>query len=301
MSAPSSQPQPGQQAPSGQTAPSGQQAPAPGQSAPSSQGAPPPAPTQSPYPDPNQLYADFMKGDEQSWQQRQGQLQNQMGGMQRRAAINSVRAGMSFGGGGANSLAGAAMGRGVQAFNEAELAHRDRKNNFLLGWIDRQDKDRRRQEEESWVSRRVQDDQAFELFKLGITSGGQTPSPEVTKILTSGKPWPEIQKDIAAWEASKSDGGGGDDPAPAVDLQVKATPMGSPDISTVSGPNGTYSLTWQQKQDFLDALNRAAGAKLSPAQQQAALEEELRSMYWNGGGGAGPGTIINYLVRTGWM
>jgi hypothetical protein len=83
--------------------------------------------------------------DEASWKDEQARLQNQMGAFGREADIMNARMGRSIGGGYA-SLAGAAMGKGMDAYGRAAQAHTTDRNKLQAAYLDKQLQEKRYQE-----------------------------------------------------------------------------------------------------------------------------------------------------------
>lgn len=135
--------------------------------------------------DMNAFYQQLLNDDASSWQQEQGQLQNQMGAFGREADVMNARMGRSMGGGYA-SLAGGALGKGMQAYNQASQAHGDRRRQLQLAWLDKQLQEKQRQEERGWQQDDQNKDQEMQLMQMLANMDPGKMSPELLQAFASG-------------------------------------------------------------------------------------------------------------------
>lgn len=117
----------------------------------------------------DKFYQDLLGADAADWEKKQGLLREDMGAFGREADIMNARMGGGVMGGGYASLAGAALGKGMRAFSEAELAHNDRRRELQLAWLDKQLAERQRQEDRRWEME--DQDKADELAMLQMLMG----------------------------------------------------------------------------------------------------------------------------------
>jgi hypothetical protein len=150
-------------------------------------GAGTPAPTTDPgagstMDDIDAFYNDILADDEAAWGKQQGMLQEDMGGFMREADVMNARMGRSMGGGYA-SMAGAALGKGMRAYNEADLAHGDRRRQLQLAYLDRQLEEKRRQEDRGWQNE--DNDKADEMSMLQQMMGmeGFEMTPDMIRMI----------------------------------------------------------------------------------------------------------------------
>lgn len=121
-------------------------------------------------------YEGIMADDEKSWQDQQGVLQGEMAGFQREADSINARMGGSIAGGYAG-LAGAALGEGMRAYNNAAQDYANRRRATQLAWLDKKVDQGQRQEEHGWamndgMSQATLDQLLFE--ESGLVPGANT-------------------------------------------------------------------------------------------------------------------------------
>lgn len=101
----------------------------------------------SPMAELDKYYNDLLAADEKTWQQSQGMLQNQMSGFARQGDILSNRLGHSVGGGGYAMMSGQALAKGMQVYNQADIAHQQQERQLRLDYMDKRIEEARRQED----------------------------------------------------------------------------------------------------------------------------------------------------------
>lgn len=98
----------------------------------------------------DKMYQDLLGEDAKAWEDQQGKLQGQMAGFGREADILNARIGGGTIDGGYAALSGAALGKGMDAYNDAAQQHGDRRRNLMLSWMDKQIGEKRRLQEKQW-------------------------------------------------------------------------------------------------------------------------------------------------------
>jgi hypothetical protein len=116
------------------------------------EGTTPPAGPPPPdyWADAQAAFQGVMADDEKSWQGQQQMLQRQMDQYMVQSDSMNARMGGSLAGGSAG-LAGAALGQGMRAYNDAAQDYANRRRQTQLAWLDQQIEHGQRQEEHGWA------------------------------------------------------------------------------------------------------------------------------------------------------
>jgi len=123
---------------------------------------------------PDALYKDLLAQDDAAWGEKQKGLQDQMGLFQRQAQNLNARTGGTIAGGYA-SMTGAALGKGMQAYNQGAQEHGDRRRQLMLAWLDKKMQGKNRAEERSWQLSDMASQQAHEIDLERMRNMGTTP------------------------------------------------------------------------------------------------------------------------------
>lgn len=136
----------------------------------------------------DQMYQDMLGDDAKDWERQQALVQGQMGAFGREADIMNARMNGGMMGGGYAGLAGAAMGKGVNAMEQADLTHRDRRREMQLAWMDKKLDESKRQEERGWQKEdnASADDMDYMRMVLGMLDSGMKLTPEQMDMFMNG-------------------------------------------------------------------------------------------------------------------
>jgi hypothetical protein len=140
------------------------------------QGAPPPPASQgedqssSVMDEMEGYYQDLLGEDAADWEKKQEALRGEMAGYGRQADLLNSRMGHSSISGGYASLSGAALGKGMEAFNEAEMAHSERRRQLQLEYMGKKIEEARRQEERGWQQEDQSEDQWMQAIEWALTT-----------------------------------------------------------------------------------------------------------------------------------
>jgi hypothetical protein len=115
-------------------------------------------------------YQDLLGEDAADWEKKQEALRGEMAGYGRQADLLNSRMGHSSVSGGYASLSGAALGKGMEAFNEAEMAHSERRRQLQLEYMGKKIEEARRQEERGWQQEDQADDQWMQAIEWALTN-----------------------------------------------------------------------------------------------------------------------------------
>ena len=102
----------------------------------------------------DKLYKSLLGEDDAAWKEQQGLLQDEMGSYQRAADVQNARLGRNAAGGGYASLAGGALGKGMEQYRMAMMQHGDRRRALQLAWLDKSMAEKNRAEDKSWEKER---------------------------------------------------------------------------------------------------------------------------------------------------
>jgi len=230
------------------------------------EGAPPPESDEST--DMDEYWQQLLGDDASDWEKKQQALRGEMAGYGREADLINSRMGHSSISGGYASVAGAALGKGMEAYSDAELAHNERRRQMQLEYLQYQVEERRRQEEHGWQ----QEDQANsdQMHIIDLLATTEMPPGMDPEVWLSGD-LDAIQEALGASEGSASETKNG----------------------TVTANNGGESYTYTDAEGNPVPLSKD---QWNDAQNQ--LEEYFGSA-WTGQDN-GPTTAITALLNAGW-